>query len=167
VSRSVGGILSFEPLPAEWVIIHLSGLPGDIGRAGRPTFDLAPDGVYPAALVTRGTGALLPHRFTLTCGARSLVARRSPSAVCSLLHFPSSHLDWPLASTLPCGVPTFLDRVMPGRDHPTDSPSKSSLADRVGPLVSKNRGVALSVAGEPMPPPPRPTAGAERQPESG
>jgi hypothetical protein len=34
-----------------------------------------------------------------------------PSAVCSLWHCPASHLDWPLASTLPCGVPTFLDRV--------------------------------------------------------
>ena len=32
-----------------WVAIHLSGLPGDIGRAGRPTFDLAPGGVYLAA----------------------------------------------------------------------------------------------------------------------
>ena len=30
-------------------------------------------------------------------------------AVCSLWHFPASRLDWPLASTLPCGVPTFLD----------------------------------------------------------
>jgi hypothetical protein len=44
----------------------------------------------------------------------------SPSAVCFLLHFPSSRLDWPLASTLPFGVPTFLDRVQarprpPGR----------------------------------------------------
>ena len=34
--------------------------------------------------------------------------RRRP-AVCSLWHFPASRLDWPLASTLPCGVPTFLD----------------------------------------------------------
>src|SRR5690606_31570324 len=30
------------------------------------TFDLAPGGVYRAAPVTRGAGALLPHRFTLT-----------------------------------------------------------------------------------------------------
>lgn len=26
----------------------------------------------------------------------------------SLLHYPSSHLDWPLTSTLPYGAPTFL-----------------------------------------------------------
>ena len=54
-------------------VIHLSGLPGDIGRAGRPTLDLAPGGVCRAARVTPGAGALLPHRFTLTCD-------RSPKA---------------------------------------------------------------------------------------
>ncbi len=31
-----------------------------------PLFGLAPDGVYQASNVTIGTGALLPHRFTLT-----------------------------------------------------------------------------------------------------
>ena len=49
------------------VAIHLSGLPGDIGRAARPLFDLAPSGVYQAARVTPGAGALLPHRFNLAC----------------------------------------------------------------------------------------------------
>ena len=51
-----------------------------------------------------------------------------PSAVCFLWHFPAGHPDWPLASTLPCGVPTFLDqaahpvtRATPGRDHPATS----------------------------------------------
>jgi hypothetical protein len=32
-----------------------------------------------------------------------------PSAVCSLLHFPSGHPAWELPSTLPFGVRTFLD----------------------------------------------------------
>jgi len=32
---------------------------------------LAPDGVYRARPVTRPAGELLPHRFTLTCGANS------------------------------------------------------------------------------------------------
>src|SRR6202035_4025403 len=49
---------------------------------------------------------LLPHRFTLAC-----TGLRPPSAVCFLLHFPSGRPDWPLASTLPCGAPTFLDTV--------------------------------------------------------
>ncbi len=86
------------------VAIHLRGLPGDIGRAARPALGLAPGGVCRAARVAPGAGAPLPHRFTLAC-ARS----RGPSAVCSLLHCPAGHPDWPLASTLPCGAPTFLD----------------------------------------------------------
>src|SRR5580704_10811440 len=78
-------------------------------RAGEqpfPTLGLAPGGVYRADRVTSIAGALLPHRFTLTC-----VDRSPPSAVCFLLHFPASHPDWPLASTLLCGVPTFLNTV--------------------------------------------------------
>ena len=34
-------------------------------------------------------------------------------AVCFLWHFPASCLDWPLASTLPCGARTFLPSPMP------------------------------------------------------
>src|SRR5437016_7663671 len=70
VSRPVGGVLSTGRLPGSgWVAIHLCGLPGDIGRASRPTFGLAPGGVCRAVRVTPGAGALLPHRFTLTCAA--------------------------------------------------------------------------------------------------
>jgi hypothetical protein len=91
------------------VAIHLSGLPGDCpyrGRAGHPcpTLGLAPGGVCRADRVAPTAGALLPHRFTLACASSG-----SPSAVCFLLHFPAGHPDWPLASTLPCGAPTFLD----------------------------------------------------------
>jgi hypothetical protein len=39
----------------------------------------------------------------------------SRQAVCFLLHCPASHLDWPLASTLPCEARTFLSR-RPSRD---------------------------------------------------
>jgi hypothetical protein len=73
-----------------------------------PLLGLAPGGVCRAAEVTPGAGALLPHRFTLTCAA---TFRAPPSAVCSLWHFPASHPDWVLPSTLPCGVRTFLGRV--------------------------------------------------------
>ena len=48
--------------------VSLATYPG--ARAGQPSnaplFGLAPGGVYRASPVTRGTGALLPHRFTLT-----------------------------------------------------------------------------------------------------
>ncbi len=40
------------------------------GRAVLSLYDLAPSGVYRAARVTPGAGALLPHRFTLTCAGR-------------------------------------------------------------------------------------------------
>ncbi|VTR65143.1 conserved hypothetical protein [Desulfosarcina cetonica] len=45
-----------------------SDLPGssDGPPSSTPLFGLAPGGVYPASPVTRRTGALLPHRFTLT-----------------------------------------------------------------------------------------------------
>jgi len=65
-------------------------------------FGLAPDGVYQAFPVTWKTGALLPHRFTLTSHFLRWLA------VCSLLHFPSRHRDSTLWSVLPCGVRTFL-----------------------------------------------------------
>ena len=68
--------------------------------------DLAPSGVSLAVPVTWNAGALLPHRFTLPCVDGRV---RRPSGVCFLLHFPASCPDWPLASTLPCGAPTFLD----------------------------------------------------------
>ena len=97
---------SVRPLGGE-VAIHLRDLPWEylIAEAGGPppTFDLAPGGVCRATLVAQSAGALLPHRFTLNCTRRT-----GPSAVCSLWHCPARHRDSPLASTLPCGAPTFL-----------------------------------------------------------
>ena len=68
--------------------------------ASDATFNLAPGGVYLATPVTRGAGALLPHRFTLTCLERQ--------AVCFLWHCPASCLGLPLTTALLCGVRTFL-----------------------------------------------------------
>ena len=61
-SRPVSGILS--PV-ARGVAIPLCGLPGDIGRAARPLFGLAPGGACRAGRVAPAAGALLPPRFTL------------------------------------------------------------------------------------------------------
>ncbi len=63
----------------------------------------------------RGGGALLPHRFTLAGG--------EPPAVCFLWHFPSSHPDWPLASTLPSepGLSSSTRPKTRRRDHPPSS----------------------------------------------
>ena len=71
-------------------------------KATRSRTGLAPGGVCLAPLVSEGA-----VRFYRTFSPVPDALRRQ--AVCSLLHFPSSHLDWPLASTLPCGARTFLD----------------------------------------------------------
>jgi len=91
-----------QPLPAD-----SCDLPAD-HRAGRSTaqltevsfLDLAPGGVYLATTVTCRTGGLLHRRFTLT---------RVKRAVCFLWHLPAGRPGWPLATTLPYGVRTFLD----------------------------------------------------------
>jgi hypothetical protein len=116
LARKRGSVTYAKRTP---VAIHLSSPPGVVSeRNGEPVchdtdeppmspLDLAPSGVSQAAPVTWNAGALLPHRFTLPCAARQAW---KPSGVYFLLHFPASYLDWPLASTLPFGAPTFLDR---------------------------------------------------------
>ena len=94
------------------------------GRAVLPLSDLAPGGVYRAARVTPGAGALLPHRCTLACASR---LPGPPSAVCSLWHCPAGRPDWVLPSTMPCGVRTFLGRVEPARGRPADSPPRAVI----------------------------------------
>src|SRR5687768_6574147 len=44
-----------------------------VGRAVLPRLGLAPSGVCRAARVTPGAGALLPHRFTLTCARKRAI----------------------------------------------------------------------------------------------
>ena len=158
VSRPVSGVLSTGPLrESGWVVIPLCGPPGDIGRAGRPTLGLAPSGVCRAARVTPGAGALLPHRFTLTC-AGPLRRPVPPSAVCSLWHCPAGHPDWPLTSTLPCGAPTFLGQVgawprPPGRltvsgDATASGAVSSARSARKG--MRRQRGCQSGVTSWPM-----------------
>jgi hypothetical protein len=65
----------------------------------------------------RESGALLPHRFTLT---------RTSRAVCFLWHFPASYLDWPLTSTLPCEARTFLSSPASRRPAITSIPAAES-----------------------------------------
>jgi len=127
---SVGRYRSGDPMA-----IHLCGLPEGCPwpdgheRTGRslPLLGLAPDGVYRADAVTDIAGALLPHRFTLTCD-RVALRRPGPSAVCSLLHLsvrsprPGSRQHPALWS------PDFPRRCSTQRrDHPATSPSAPSL----------------------------------------
>jgi hypothetical protein len=80
VSRPVSGVLSSASrrLGDHPSVRPTSGLPRE-GRTGRPypTFGLAPGGVYRAARVAPGAGALLPHRFTLACAPVARGHRRS------------------------------------------------------------------------------------------
>ena len=92
--------------------------------APRPLFGLAPSGVYRAAAVTSARGGLLHHRFTLACAPMDTIGR--PSAVCSLLHFPSPYDARLLAGTLPCGARTFLESC--DAEH---RDSRSTLASRI------------------------------------
>src|SRR6516162_1952354 len=109
VSRPVGGVLS-PPEGGGWPSICAAylGTARSPGRTGRPCplLGLAPGGVYRAAPVARGAGALLPHRFTLACA----VAGHRRSVLCgTVLRVASTRF----ASTLPCGAPTFLDAEAP------------------------------------------------------
>jgi hypothetical protein len=124
VSRRLGGHPSERPTSGRSPANRFAG------REPIPTLGLAPGGVCRATPVTRNAGALLPHRFTLTC-ARSGRARAEPSAVCSLWHFPSDHSAWPLASTLPFGVPTFLDPVTLASAEPRP-PGRLTIGDQCG-----------------------------------
>ena len=58
---------------------------------------LLPGWVYIASAIARGTGGLLPHRFTFTAEA----------ADCSLLHCPSAFAGHPLDGALSYGSPDF------------------------------------------------------------
>ncbi len=115
MSRPVGGILS-TPLRG------LGGHPSErstwgwcprksTGRAAR-----SPCSTLLRVGFTEPTGSPRPlvrsYRTVSPLPVRCPEA--SPSAVCSLWHFPAGHPDWPLTSTLPCGVPTFLSSFPTG-----------------------------------------------------
>ena len=90
----------------------------------------------PAPLVTEGA-----VRFYRTFSPVPDALRRR--AVCSLLHFPSSHLDWPLASTLPCGARTFLDG-RPKATAATTCPARARSAITIPPRDDRHHGVRLT-----------------------
>ncbi len=126
VHRAVSG--------AGCAVIHLSGLPGDVGRAGRPTLDLAPGGVCLAAGVTLGAGALLPHRFTLTCDSGwrplSIGGLFSVALSCGSPRLAVSQHPALRSPDLPRPDATSTSRAVSGRDHPTSSIVTNILAPR-------------------------------------
>ncbi len=105
--------------------IHLSGLPGGGAPNGAPDgpsvplFDLAPGGVYRADRVTPAAGALLPHRFTLTCappGGRAIGGLFSVALSCRSPRLAVSQHPALWSPDLPRPVPDR--RGHPRRDGP-------------------------------------------------
>ncbi len=136
-------------------VIHLgrrlpagsSNLPGDsAGRAIAPLFGLAPDGVFRAVRVA--TNAVRSYRTFSPLPENTPLARREPSAVRSLWHFPSPRGARPLAGILPCGARTFLHRYEIDSDCLAGSarivpPARRNLA-RPGNLLKAPKSIAFS-----------------------
>ena len=106
-----------------------------LGRATLERFllDLAPDGGCRAAAVARRAGGLLPHRCTLTAhvAARGGVLSVAPSRGRPRLA---------LASVLPCGVRTFLERRS-ARGRPAGSSARNATGCGPGrPARCRRRG---------------------------
>ena len=132
---------------------HSSGTPV-AGRLMRPTrrhlraagcqrhvflFGLAPEGVYPATFVAEG--AVRSYR---TLSPLPAAGEPAPSAVCFLLHFPSTRVAQALPGLLPCGARTFLPPPATGdSDRLADSAASIVAATPAGqapPPVSRRRG---------------------------
>ncbi len=127
--------------------IHLSGLPGSGAPGGAPggpsvsLFDLAPGGVYRADRVTPAAGALLPHRFTLTCARPGGCAIGGLFSVALSCRSPRLAVNQHPALWSPdLPRPEHVGGVFSAgsdRDHPAGSPSTPS---------SHMRGVAVPEA---------------------
>ena len=149
------------PVGAPAAAIHLglplpagsSGLPADIGRAALRRLrgsSSCGDGPFLALLRVgfteppRSPGVLVGSYPTVS----PLPSRYGP-AVCFLWHCPAGHPGLPLATTLPCGVRTFLGdgpepvdatarSTRPSRPHPNDAPAApiSTPARQGAPAIS-------------------------------
>jgi len=114
----------------------------DSDGAGHPSslFGLAPGGVCHATSVTGRP--VRPYRTLSPLPVPR--GEAGPSAVCSLLHFPSPHDARALPGTLPCGARTFLRRRVrpepsPGGDPHSRARSKLPRGRRPGPRCVSRR----------------------------
>ena len=111
------------------LICRRGSVPGPVAGTRSVTIHLCgPPERFPATVATEGRTtrrlvlALLRMGFTEPARSPRLLVRSyrtvsplpvagkaDPSAVCFLWHFPAGHPDWPLASILSWGAPTFLN----------------------------------------------------------
>jgi hypothetical protein len=128
-----GSVLAFVASRERWSFVLAaryraalatnSGSGFDAGHVGRSPCD-------PSSVLLQ-VGFAMPllspgERCALTTPFHPCRVTRSPArpAVCSLLHFPSSHLDWPLASTLPKEPGLSSTAKQRRRDHLASSSGK-------------------------------------------
>ena len=125
--------------------IHLCGLPGSIGWAVHSLLGLAPGGVCRAVRIAPHAGALLPHRFTLTCDRSP-----GPSAVSLCCTVRQVAPTWLSPASCPAESRLSSTQSMLNRGHPFDSPSAVSLRllfdDNDGPVLPLRIRENLSVA---------------------
>lgn len=127
-SRPVGGILSSPEGPG-WPSIYAAYLERG-GRATLLLLGLAPGGGCqpPGSLRT----LVRSYRTVSPLPVQAGACHRRSALCCP---DPAGHPVLALASTLPYGVPTFLDGVVPRRGHPAGSPSRTRLTRDVRSLA--------------------------------
>src|SRR5688500_17934605 len=104
-SRPLSRILSMVTIPLGRELPHgSSGVPGASAGRGHGIWCTSHRTGLDEPPCRHVAGGLLPHRFTLTCGASG----NAPPAVCFLFHFPSAFAAWGFPSVLPFGVRTLL-----------------------------------------------------------
>ena len=108
-----------------------SNLPARFGRTARHAAWFCSRWGLPCQPSHLGRGGLLHHLCTLT----------QKRAVCFLWHYPASHPGWPLATTVSCGVRTFLDNV--AAIQPSSPPLKSTRVGRMLVLLPPSEGKTL------------------------
>jgi hypothetical protein len=118
----------------------------DFDRAGTVPLGLTPRGVCLADPVTGTAGALLPHPFTpYPDRAETEFRHRDGTALCCTCHLHRLRVRerdavFPLGSTVPCGVRTFLtaapdrsrNRRSDDRAHPTQGGKRAQAARSSG-----------------------------------
>jgi hypothetical protein len=128
-SRPIGGVLSAgRQAGTGGVAIHLSGLPGDIGRATRPTFWPCSGWGLPSRPGRPGRWCALtaPFHPCLCTASRAIGGLFSVALSCGSPRLAVSQHPALWSPDLP--QPAATPKRRPGRGHPADSPSPLSLS---------------------------------------
>ncbi|SFP90232.1 hypothetical protein SAMN02982918_3823 [Saccharomonospora viridis] len=140
-----------------WATIHLglpsptgsSGLPAGIGRAALKRLRRSRNGSLLALLRVGFTEPpRSPEALVVSYTTLSPLPGRGGRAVCFLWHFPAGHPGLLLATTLPCGVRTFLGRRRRDDALGRGRPANSSTLTRIPRKHRGPRGAGIGWAGQ-------------------